>query len=159
MLGYYQYFIFKTVQVYIVQTHTACKIKQILNAAASLTTFNIYVYVKWRKESNRESSDRLPIMFQMFHFILCTMLRKQICTLHRLVNANQQFDIVYIMDRETYWYHNETIISKTYKQCPLGVCVNVMITFMRNVEIEYIVSSVKLLWNKYSKNVIGERCK
>ena len=36
----------------------------------------------------------------MFHFILCTMLRKQICTLHRLVNANQQFDIVYIMDRD-----------------------------------------------------------
>ena len=28
------------------------------------------------------------------------MLRKQICTLHRLVNANQQFDIVYIMDRD-----------------------------------------------------------
>ena len=28
------------------------------------------------------------------------MLRKQICTLYRLVNANQQFDIVYIMDRD-----------------------------------------------------------
>ena len=29
------------------------------------------------------------------------MLRKQICTLHRLVNANQQFDTVCIMDRNT----------------------------------------------------------
>ena len=29
------------------------------------------------------------------------MLRKQICTLHRLVNVNQQFDTVYIMDRNT----------------------------------------------------------
>ena len=34
-----------------------------------------------------------------------------------------------------YWYYGETIISKIYKQCPLGVCVNVMITFIRNVEI------------------------
>ena len=50
-------------------------------------------------------------MFQMFHFILCTMLRKQICTLHRLVNANQQFDIVYILDRGT-----DTMVKQLFQK-------------------------------------------
>ena len=39
------------------------------------------------------------------------MLRKQICTLHRLVNANQQFDIVYILDRGT-----DTMVKQLFQK-------------------------------------------